>query len=289
MFFSLTLQPDFLRSTFPRTRHTLEGRWHKVLSHSTTKVTLFSASSQPWGEEQPGDKRPSDEQLVDTSGVFPILKQLAHFFVTAVFWSLMAVIVVILGALFAPKLYYAVVPPDTTHIALPNDTTGNAVVGEGGQSTPLAELFEQKQAYLPPRDETLPEGNWLVIPRIGVRTPLQRTERPEEALATGVWQAPDFAEPGDTSKPIIVAAHRFGWKWWWQSEYWKYHSFYLLPETEVGDRVEIIYDKRRWVYELYAVAEGMEIQDYSADLILYTCKFLNSDIRYVRYARLVVS
>jgi len=141
--------------------------------------------------------------------------------------------------------------------------------------------------YLPPQDPTLPEGEWITIPRIGVRTQLRETHDPEEAMQLGVWKVPDFGDPGQLNYPMIVAAHRFGWDWWWQSDYWKYHSFYLLPDTEPGDRVEIIADQRKWVYEMYAGEEGEEISDYEADLILYTCKFLTSPIRHFRYARLI--
>jgi hypothetical protein len=108
-----------------------------------------------------------------------------------------------------------------------------------------------------------------------------------EALDKGVWLVPDFGRPGDTTQPIIAAAHRFGWDWWWKTDYWKYNSFYLLTETEPGDRIEIIYDQRKWVYEIYAGEEGELITDYDADLILYTCKYLNSPIRYFRYAKLI--
>jgi hypothetical protein len=86
---------------------------------------------------------------------------------------------------------------------------------------------------------------------------------------------------------MILAAHRFGWEWWWQSDYWKYNSFYLLPDTEPGDIVEIIDDQRKWTYEIYGGGEGDSILDYDADMILYTCKFLNSPVRHFRYARLV--
>lgn len=100
--------------------------------------------------------------------------------------------------------------------------------------------------------------------------------------------APDYGKPGDEyNLPIILAAHRFGWDWWWQTDYWKYHSFYNLPELEPGDMVEIIADQRKWIYEIYAGEQGEEITDYEANLILYTCKFLNSPLRHFRYARLI--
>lgn len=146
---------------------------------------------------------------------------------------------------------------------------------------------DKEMRQLPPVNPNLPVGDWLIIPKIGVRSQLQATTYYEDALDTGLWRAPEFGKPGSLELPMIVAGHRYGWKWWWQDEYWKYNSFNLLPELQVGDRVEVISEQRKWVYEIYAGEEGTEITDYGADLILYTCKYLQSPLRYFRYAKLV--
>jgi|GEM_PF-583412 hypothetical protein len=148
-------------------------------------------------------------------------------------------------------------------------------------------ILPSKKSYKPPYNPDLPDGDWLIIPRIGVRSQLQQTENYEDALSTGIWWAPDFGKPGDRSKPMILAGHRYGFDWWWEDDYWKYHSFYLLPDLEPGDRIEVIADHRKWVYEVYAGEEGSQINDYQADLILYTCKHLDSPVRIFRYAKLV--
>ena len=44
---------------------------------------------------------------------------------------------------------------------------------------------------------------------------------------------------------------------------------------------------RKYTYEIYAEGRGDEINDYSANLILYTCETLNSNIRIFKYARLL--
>lgn len=163
------------------------------------------------------------------------------------------------------------------------------IAGQSGQAqeTVPAVVRPPEPVYQPPVDTTLPEGSWLSIPLIGLRSELQKTEDYDAALAKGIWQVPDFGDAGSTDLPMIVAGHRFGWDWWWKTDYWKYHSFYRLPELQVGDRVEVIADQRKWVYEIYAATEGEEITDYSADLILYTCKYLNSPARFFRYAKLI--
>lgn len=188
---------------------------------------------------------------------------------------------VISFALVAPDLYYRFFPADTK----PLET----------QNQPLLAAAQEKKSEpgnetvaLPEHNSYLPEGEWLVIPRIGVRTELQVTADPDEALQKGVWMSPEYGQPeSNNGLPIILAAHRFGWEWWWQSEYWRYNSFYNLPDLEPGDLVEIISDQRKWVYEVYKAEQGEEITDYEADIILYTCKFLNSPVRYFRYAKRV--
>lgn len=183
------------------------------------------------------------------------------------------------GLLMLPDIYYRVFPADIEPI----------IALEIG--TPLGGDFDrgaQEKVALPAKNSNLPEGDWLIIPRIGVRTKLRSTQDPVEALKQGVWMSPEYGKPGDKyNLPIILAAHRFGWEWWWQTDYWKYHSFYNLPELEPGDIVEMIVDQRKWSYEIYAGEQGEEITDYEADLILYTCKFLNSPLRHFRYARLI--
>lgn len=180
--------------------------------------------------------------------------------------------------IFAPSLYFSFVEPQTEVIT---------PIQEG---TPIGGDFDQKndqiQKYQPEKNESLPEGNWLVIPRIGVRSEMRKTATAEEAMAEGIWWVPDFGGPGD-DLPIILVAHRYGYQWWWKTDYWKYNSFYLLPDLIAGDIIEVISDQRKWTYEVYQAEEGEQITDYDADLILYTCKYLNSPIKHFRYARLI--
>ena len=188
---------------------------------------------------------------------------------------------VLAGSYFDPKAYYKLFPAQA--VVLPTQEEASVMGGEyqAGAKTTVVEV------YRPKYDASLPDGDWLVIDQIGVRTPLQATQNLTDALTKGVWMAPDYGRPGDKDKPIILAAHRFGYKWWWQNDYWKKNSFYELPELRAGAIIKIISDHRQWQYEVYRAEEGDEITDYDADLILYTCKFLNSPVRHIRYARLI--
>jgi len=163
----------------------------------------------------------------------------------------------------------------------------NAVVAADTEAVVPTPLPTPTPTPLPPQDPSLPEEYWIYIPSIGVDSQMRPTEDPDQALEQGVWLVPDFGRPEANEDPIIVAAHRFGWDWWWQSEFGTKNSFYWLTDLKPGDQVELVSDQRKYVYEIYAGEEGTEITDYSADLILYTCKFLNSPERYFRYAKRV--
>ena len=207
-----------------------------------------------------------------------------------------------LVVMYGPKLYYSVFSPQTVRSELTDEVSavgGEFAKGASEHSEEIelaaigsARIDEtgnvvERRRYLPEINQNLPTGDWLIISRIGVHSELQATATAKEALETGVWWAPDFGLPGELDYPMIVAGHRYGWKWWWKTDYWTYHSFYRLTELEPGDEIKLISEQREWTYEIYASEEGEEITDYQADLILYTCKFLNSPVRYFEYARLV--
>lgn len=152
----------------------------------------------------------------------------------------------------------------------------------------VKELSVNPEYILPEQDLSLPLENRITIQRIGVDTEIveQPQENYEDALRIGVWRTPGFGTPIDRNNPIILVAHRFGYLSWDQT-YRKSNSFYNLPQLEEGDQLEIIWDQRKFTYEIFKAEEGVDISQYGADLILYTCKFLESDIRIFRYAKLV--
>ena len=252
----LTTHPTLQRRHFRTSRRRLEGK----------EIIVFS-SDEHFSQLMPPTQVVSWPQILQK-----VTKIAAKIILSLVLiGSILA-----LGSIVLPEMYVRLFPEKT-----------GEVTHSFQQTTPVATPIPVIKKYEPPFDPSLPEGTWITIPKIGVNTEAQATVDPNEALDTGVWLVPDFGRPGDTEYPIIMAAHRFGWQSWWQSGYWKENSFYLLTDTEVGDRVEIVYEQRKWTYEIYGVEEGAEISDYDADLILYTCKFLNSPERYFRYARLV--
>lgn len=140
--------------------------------------------------------------------------------------------------------------------------------------------------FTPQLDTTLTETNTLIIPSIGVIGKINESNNSIKGLDKGLWRVTDWGSPTNGIQPIIIAAHRFGYVTW-SNKFRKENSFLNLPKTKVGDRVEIIWEQRRYIYKIYKTEENTKITDYKADLILYTCKYLNSNIRVFRYAKLI--
>lgn len=162
----------------------------------------------------------------------------------------------------------------------PGATFGETLVESGDKIPP--------KVYQPAFDATLPTQNRLVIEKIGFDSPIgeDTADAIEETLKNGVWRVWDFGTPFARKLPTIFAAHRFGYLEW-TNDFRRKHSFYNLPKLENGDRVKVIWNQRAYVYEIVDSSEGEEITNYQTDLILYTCKFLNSKTRIFKYAKLV--
>lgn len=187
-------------------------------------------------------------------------------------------------------LYYTVMPKTSELLGVALQETSKSMTVEAAKELPLTETVSTIEIS---KDISLPEGHYLNIPKIGVETEIWESDQNtyEKALRKGVWRVPDFATPdtgyGEFGRPVILAAHRFGYVDWSQ-EYRLKNSFYKLPDLKVGDNIEITWDKHRYKYQVTKLEEGTQITDYSSDLILYTCKFLVSPIRIVVYAKLIL-
>ncbi len=184
-------------------------------------------------------------------------------------------------------LYYTVVPSTTKLLSTALAKTGEESEVVFIKQEPVVVQDEPKPSIT--RDPSLPEGQYMAVPTLGIDTTVWEASSSayEEALRKGVWRVPEFATPESGGKrPIILAAHRFGYVDWTQS-YREKNSFYKLPDVKVGESVILTWNQHRYTYKITKVEEGTEITDYQSDLILYTCKFLVSPIRIFVYADLV--
>lgn len=182
---------------------------------------------------------------------------------------------------FAPSIWYSLaVKVDDYSTAILETVTGKST----SEEKPTVEIPNWQPTF----DSRLPRDTVLTISEIGIDTKVnERTyQNYEDALKLGVWRVPDFGTPLDRTKPVILAAHRFGYLAW-TNLYRRKNSFYNLPKLKEGDFVELTYKQRKYTYEIYAESRGEEIEDYTANLILYTCETLNSKIRIFKYARLL--
>jgi sortase (surface protein transpeptidase) len=181
----------------------------------------------------------------------------------------------------APEALYRVFPDLTTKVAESLGTTADVTRSRLGDA-----IYERPRYILPPFDASLPAENRLMIEKIGVNTKIGEGEDWDQILKNGVWRVPNFGIPVLSGRPMILAAHRFGYLAWTNS-FRRANSFFNLPKLQNGDRIEIVWNQRKYTYEIYEGYSDTKIRDYGADLILYTCEMLNSDRRIIRLARLI--
>lgn len=163
------------------------------------------------------------------------------------------------------------------------------LTNEAGRYTVSASNIPvSSSSYQPAFDRTLPMENSVKVQSIGVDGGIYEAsnEDHESALSQGIWRVSNYGTPYDRSQPTILVAHRFGYLSW-TNIFRRHNSFYNLPKLGVGDTVEIVWRQRKYVYAVYAESQGTEISDYQADLILYTCEDLSSNIKIIKYAKLI--
>lgn len=149
--------------------------------------------------------------------------------------------------------------------------------------TPKKVENKERESDIPPLDTSLPEGKFVIIPKIKVESPISTSKDYNEGLKQGSWIVSNYGTPEKTELPIILASHRFGYSSWGIEKRNKI-SYYNLPQTNENDTVLIYWNQREYKYRIYKAEESTYITDYRADLILYTCKFFNSPVRIFRYA-----
>ncbi len=187
------------------------------------------------------------------------------------------------SAPIVPMIWYRLHPGTSDALAQvlsrPAVTFGDLLAAAGDR---------ELDSYQPPIDLSLPKKNLIRIPKIGVDTEIleEEAETYENALQRGVWRVPNFGDPFERRYPTILVAHRFGYLNW-SNSFRRQNSFFNLPKLEPGDQIELIWEQRKYVFEIYGGDESELMRDYSADLVLYTCRFLESPVRIFRYAKLM--
>lgn len=142
----------------------------------------------------------------------------------------------------------------------------------------------EPEDLLPPFNSSLPVTPQLRIPKMGVDSQIFTGADWNSALNQGPWIVNDFGTPDNQFAPIIIASHRWGGIGWTVDERNK-KSFLKIHDTVAGDVITIYWGQREYKYQIYKGNESTAIEDYDADLIIYTCKlYWESPIRVFRYA-----
>jgi len=200
------------------------------------------------------------------------------------FW-LIATVLILIPSL--PYVWYRIntkaTEQEIENITLPTEPRANPDISFTDIIAKYEEEYEADK--LPDFDSTLSKTNLLLIPSIGVNGNINEGVDSKKVLEKGIWRIPDYGTPEDETA-IILASHRFG-HITWTNEFRTKNSFYNLPKTKESDEIQIIWNQRKYTYEIYKAEETTAIKDYKADLILYTCRMFNSPIRIFRYAKRV--
>lgn len=115
-----------------------------------------------------------------------------------------------------------------------------------------------------PRTSTMPQGQRVVIPKIGVDVQIFDTGAPERGLDLGVWRHPETALPGQAAN-MALAGHR------------SRRQFALLYALRPGDEIIVYWDGEEYDYVVTGSREVTPDDTTALDsgrteaLTLYTC------------------
>jgi LPXTG-site transpeptidase (sortase) family protein len=150
----------------------------------------------------------------------------------------------------------------------------------GAQVDPVVVSQETVSNPSPEKVYTL-EGNKLVIPSIGLITPiLEGSDISVLDAQYGVWRDPFGTNTTpDQQGNLVLAGHRF------QYLGPNTETFYHLNLVNIGDRILIKYNNVEYVYQVFDKKEvsprDYSVRNASADhpymLTIYTCTTMNTD------------
>lgn len=139
----------------------------------------------------------------------------------------------------------------------------------------------------PVAPEDIPADNRIRIPKLLLDEQIIQSPSIGSISKGGTWLRPYTVRPGEAGNSVIVG-HRF--------IYQGPATFYNLDKVEVGDKIAIFWDKKRYVYDVYDIFETQPSnQEVEAPmngkiLTLYTCTPLwSAHNRLIVRARLVES
>lgn len=131
--------------------------------------------------------------------------------------------------------------------------------------------------------------NRITIPALKVDSPVYGGTS-IDFLEKGTWLRPNGSTPDKGGNTVIVG-HRYTSQDWFGK-----NTFYDLPDVEVGDLIEVVWEGKEYVYKIFLTdtvkPDAVEIEAPSSENILtiYTCTPLwSGHNRFVVKARLITS
>lgn len=129
-----------------------------------------------------------------------------------------------------------------------------------------------------PSPEIVPAGNKILIPKIEVDAPIVEEPSRNEAavlraLRDGVVHYGATASPGQNGNVVMIGHSSNDW---WEPGNYKF-VFVLLDKLVIGDRIEVNYNERKYVYEVSEILivdpSAVEVLNPTTDpvLTLITC------------------
>jgi len=132
-----------------------------------------------------------------------------------------------------------------------------------------------------PENGAVDNGARIKIDSIGLDTNIYESWNADLALEKGVWRMPDQGTPITTDRPLVLSAHRWGL----ENLSWDFRAknlFLNIPDINTGDIIEVTWNGEKYRYRVAALTEDVNV-DRQADIMLITCKYYDSDIRYFVY------
>ncbi len=139
------------------------------------------------------------------------------------------------------------------------------------------------EQILVPTKNAVTYGNKIQVKSVGIDALIYECATSVCGLTKGVWRLPDFGTPINDNSPIVLAAHRWGPDNLSTADRIK-NLFYNADKIFEGDMIELTWNNKVYKYKVTYKEENSYITKNS-DLILVTCKYYNSDIRIIVYAK----
>jgi sortase (surface protein transpeptidase) len=160
--------------------------------------------------------------------------------------AIMGIVLVLFGIFVfyqttSPEIAYQLKPPDVQELTFSAETTEDLSV------------------------------NRLIIPAIGVDMQIGSEKR---FLDFGGW----VQSSNQVNEPNLIAIHRYGWDNLSPEQKIK-QTLYHVQKLKGGDKIYLIWNGKRYQYEVTNLIDDTNNPPITDDLILYTCKFFNSSHR----------